>query len=235
MILQSYKQIAYCFFGSDGASDRATIAQSLQVHQAQKNLTANAVVLARQIHSAQGYVVSQNSGITMLDEGDFLVTNVASVALGVYTADCLPVIMYDPINQAIGIIHAGWPGTLQNIVLQCIQAMTKAYGSEPKEIEIFYGPSCRSCCYKVGPEFQEKLCRAGYQDYLDQVLIMHENNLFFDLPGLNTLQLICAGVQEKSIHTEYNKCTICTSTYSSYRRDKNDKRQLTAVSLTSKA
>lgn len=160
--------------------------------------------------------------------GDFMITNLSAIGLGILTADCLPIIMVDTKNHAIGIAHAGWRGSVQKIGPLMLQALQNNFNSKPSDITVYFGPSALPCCYEVDVKFKENL-----ENNLAQKTIINRNGaLFFDLPLYNKLLLIDAGIPQENFISTYNKCTLCTSDYCSYRREKDDDlRQITLVSL----
>src|SRR5438477_544569 len=82
-----------------------------------------------------------------------IIINVKNLGIGILTADCLPIIFYDPYNNIISIAHAGWRGTMQNIAIKVIETMRNSFKSKPENIEVFFGPSAKDCCYEVGENF----------------------------------------------------------------------------------
>lgn len=232
MILHMHAQFSICFFDRYGAGVRDDISNNVQIRSAQDVLKTSTSIIPNQVHGVQGIAVTQNTMPEQLQDADYLISNVPGIALIIYTADCLPIIVYDTKKHAIGLVHAGWPGSLQNIVIHCIQDMQKKFHSNVLDIEVYFGPSCKPCCYEVSSEFFDKLRVAGYDaKSIAKVLYRYKEKLIFDLPALNCLQLERAGIPLKSIHLQYNICTICSINYCSYRRDKNMKRQITAVAL----
>lgn len=230
MIHYTQNRLAICFFDKEAASARDILHNSPQIALA-KQILASKIFIPNQVHGTKGIIVTNDLSFQPMD-ADYLITNTPEISLAIYTADCLPIVFYDTKKQAIGLAHAGWPGTVQNIAIHCINDMQKTFHSDPNDIEIFFGPSCKPCCYEVGPEFIDKLALLGYQDAdISKILYNYDNKLLLDLPGLNCLQLERAGIALKSIHTQYNICTICSTNYCSYRRDKDVKRQITAIAL----
>lgn len=197
-----------------------------------KILHLDSLVLLKQIHSTRGISVSGEKVHELLvhkEEGDFLVTQLEHTGLGVYTADCLPIIFYDTYNRAVGICHAGWPGSVNKIALKTIENMQKEFGTELDHLRIFFGPSAKVCCYAVTAEFKKHLEPFAYRD---AVLVPYGDQLFFDLPLFNKLQLEAYGIKKDAFHCRYNLCTICNASFCSNRRDKESmKRQLTVVAL----
>ena len=95
-----------------------------------------------------------------IPETDALITNAPCVSIGVFTADCVPIFLFDPIRVAVGIVHAGWRGAVQGIAAKTVQRMQEAFGSDPKGMRAAIGPSIGRCCYDVHQdvynEFHEK-------------------------------------------------------------------------------
>jgi len=84
---------------------------------------------------------------------DALLTHVAGVALGVRTADCLPLFFADPGRGAVGIAHVGWRGLVGHLPARVVAAFRHVYQTWPRELAVAIGPAIRACCYEVGPEF----------------------------------------------------------------------------------
>ncbi len=174
------------------------------------------LLFLRQVHGIEGCTVSAQNLFTtppFSQEGDFLITHEQHVGLGILAADCLPVIAYDRKYNAIGIAHAGWRGAVAGVVPAMLNAMKTAYKSDPHDITLFFGPSAKCCCYEVQPEFITQLETYPSRD---RVIRSNGSKFFFDLPLFVELQAVHQGV--KSVHKEYNSCTICDMRFHSYRR-----------------
>lgn len=203
-----------------------------QLADVKKLMHLDSLVLLRQIHSTLGVSVSETELNHLLQskvEGDYLTTQGEHIGLGVYTADCLPIIFYDTCNRAVGICHAGWVGSVKQIALETLESMQKTYGTELHHLRIFFGPSARVCCYEVTPEFAKHLDAFPFKD---QLIIEVGEKLHFDLPLFNKLLLESYGVRKEAFHMNYNLCTICNPSFCSSRRNKESMdRQLTIVAL----
>ncbi len=195
-------------------------------------LHLESLVLLRQMHSTEGVLVSDERFDELLmhkSEGDFLITQRELTGLGVYTADCLPIVFYDTCNRAVGICHAGWKGSVNKVALKTLEYMQKNFGTELDHLRIFFGPSAKVCCYEVTADFAKHLEPFPFKE---QVLSSYDEQTFFDLPLFNKLQLESFGVKKGAFHCRYNLCTICNVSFCSNRRDKESmKRQLTVVAL----
>lgn len=115
------------------------------------------VAYLRQIHSDLVYAEDYKGC-----EGDAIMTDRPKVAVGVFTADCVPVILYDPARKAAAAVHSGWKGTYSLIVSKTIEKMKLSYGSNPSDILAFIGPNMRECCYEVSEELIEKFRESDY-------------------------------------------------------------------------
>lgn len=171
------------------------------------------VFTARQVHGSKILLVS-NTGFPQhsIPEADAMVTNVPGVILSVRTADCLPIFLFDPKKKAIGLVHTGWRGSSQRIVIMAIETMKKNYGSDPADILVELGPAIRQCCYEVGEEFRDIFSQAGE-------VLRHKQNLYLDLSLVNEHQMQEAGLKAAHI-VDSQQCTMCNPQFFSYRRDK---------------
>jgi YfiH family protein len=186
-----------------------------------------------QVHGIQGAMIDTTSIAqkTLKEDGDFLLTNVPKIGIGVKTADCLPIVFHDKVNGAIAIAHAGWKGTVAGIAVKTVEQMQEAYSTKAENLAIFFGPSAKPCCYQVDKNFKQNL-----EDFADPDKVLFERgdgHFYFDLPLLNRIQLEAIGVKKEAFHLEYNMCTICTLSFCSFRRDaERSCRQMTVVNLT---
>lgn len=193
-----------------------------------KQMPLEDLMFLRQVHGIAGMRAVEPLPRPFAVEGDYLITN-NKIAVGVMTADCLPIVFYDPKNHAAAIAHAGWRGSVADIGRVTLQVMNKEFGTHPESVEIFFGPSIKQCCYQVSPEFASNLQGSGLEH---QVMRMQNADLFFDLPQFNELQLIKAGVQPAAINRDYNLCTACDHRFFSYRRQVQAAgRQMTVIGL----
>jgi len=191
------------------------------------------LLFLRQIHSTDGIVVSSKKRTkktkSFTIEGDYLITNVRFVGLGVMTADCLPIVLYDKVNQAIAVVHAGWRGSVKNVVLKALDRMTQEFGTKPEMLRVFFGPSAKVCCYTVKEDMLEYLEDI---EFIDRVVQRRSDEIFFDLPGFNKLLLESVGVKPEAFQLQYNLCTMCEkSLYSHRRQGKAAGRQMTVACL----
>lgn len=228
---QTYLNLPASSF-AEGYGGQAKLLEHPYFESLQKIMHLDDLVFLKQIHSASGLVCTQNniSRIrSFADEGDFLMTDLHDVGLGVMTADCLPIVMYDTRNHAAAIVHAGWRGSVQGIALRALETMQNEYNTQRDHLQIFFGPSAKVCCYEFGEDMIDNF---DAYPYAVRAFQRYGEQLFFDLPGFNKLQLESVGVKKKAFHLEYSICTMCDDKFYSHRRQKEQAgRQMTVVSL----
>ena len=131
-----------------------------------------------------------------LEGVDAVMTNVGRVCIGVSTADCIPVLLYDPAHQAVCAVHAGWRGTVQRIVTVAVGKMAQAYGSCPQQLMAQIGPGISLDSFEVGDEVYEAFVKAGFEM---PPISRHDAKWHIDLPLCNRLQLEASGVPSHHI------------------------------------
>ena len=144
-----------------------------------------------------------------LEGVDAVMTNLKGVCIGVSTADCIPVLLYDSKHHAVCAIHAGWRGTVKRIVVKAVEAMAEAYGTQPGELVALIGPGIHLDSFEVGDEVYNAFMQAGF----DMALISRKypaadggSKWHIDLPECNRRQLVGSGVPEDHIKVS----TVCT-------------------------
>jgi YfiH family protein len=138
---------------------------------------------------------------------DGLITATPGVALMTLHADCLPIILADPALPAVGVVHAGWRGTVVNAVSATVDAMQSEFGADPARMVALLGPAIRSCCYEVGDEVVEAW-RDIAGDEADIALAMGPRRSHFDLVKANVWLLQRSGIASDRIDDQA-WCTQC--------------------------
>ncbi|MDT8896847.1 peptidoglycan editing factor PgeF [Thermanaerothrix sp. 4228-RoL] len=136
---------------------------------------------------------------------DAILTQNPNVTLFMRFADCVPIFLYDPENNVVGLVHAGWKGTLAAVTYKAIEVMRTKYGSVPSNILAAIGPSIGPDHYVVGPEVIEGV-KQTFQEDSEALLIQRNGRTYFDLWQANTLWLSKAGVAQVEIA---GLCTAC--------------------------
>ena len=157
----------------------------------------------KQIHSNKVYTYRKGSNEFKDNEGDALITNEKKVIIGVFTADCVPVILVDKENEAIAAIHSGWKGTFSSIVTETILRMKEEYNSKAENIVAYIGPHIRQCCYEVSEDLKEQFLK---KFDIEKDKLFDGRNL--SLEECINNDLINSGVLEENIHS-LGLCTNC--------------------------
>jgi len=172
------------------------------------------LVVSRQTHGTQVAVVGsadRGRGLFPAFDGfpatDAMVTNEPTVALGTIVADCVPILLYDPVRHVVGLAHAGWRGTVGQIAAATVAAMNCEFGTEPGDVLAGIGPSIGPCCYEVGQEVIDAWNAADVVDGSSAV-VERGTGYHFDLWAANRLVLIQAGISDDRIETS-GVCVRC--------------------------
>jgi len=133
-----------------------------------------------------------------LEDADALLTNVPRVPILIQTADCLPILFYDPVKKVVGLAHAGWKGTVLGIGAKTLRAMEGDYGSNPGDVRAAFGPCIGACCFEVGEEARGPFVKAF--EWADEVFRRGFGERWhLDLEAANARQLLDAGIPEKNL------------------------------------
>lgn len=192
---------------------------------------ADHLFFLQQNHGTQGAVITDTDiGTQFLQQsGDFIITNKKKYGIGVLTADCLPIVIYDPVTHSAGIVHAGWKGSAANVFAITIQCMVQEFTTPVHDLQIYFGPAAGGCCYEVSSDFIDNF---GQQADIQAAFIKKNSKIFFNSTIFTSIIARNLGIKAKNIYTTYNVCTICTTSLCSYRREKEKaRRQITLISL----
>ncbi len=138
-------------------------------------------------------------------KADILLTDKPEVTLFMRYADCVPILLYDPIKRAVGLAHAGWQGTVKRTAAAAVEAMQSAYGSRPADLLAAIGPAIGPDHYEIGPEVAEQM-RGTFGADAEALLPKHNGSVHFDLWTANRLTLEQAGVRQIEVA---GLCTAC--------------------------
>jgi YfiH family protein len=190
------------------------------------------LVCAEQVHGIQVAVVGEEDagkGSKSLDSSirgvDALITARESLPLALFFADCVPIVLVDPIKRAIGVVHAGWRGIYRNIIRNAINKMAARWLIDVGDLIAFIGPSIGGCCYEVGYDLVHKFAGqfANNMEWLN-------GERRIDLRKLAVTQLLQSGIMAKSIYVCEECCTACQNKrFFSYRADGNVTGRQTAL------
>lgn len=152
------------------------------------------------------------------EKADGYIVSEKNIATLITTADCNPIIIYDPVKNVIANVHAGWKGVINRVYINAISKMEKEFGSKVEDLLVCIGPSIRKCCFSSEEEsFKEKFTSVfnyeeKYLEYEDK-----SNRFHIDLIEILKTEFRKIGVEDKQIHVA-NICTRCnTKDFFSYR------------------
>jgi YfiH family protein len=168
------------------------------------------IVMLEQVHGDNiihvvGYPTSDPPSVA---EADGLITALKGVMLVIRTADCVPVILYDPEREVLGIVHSGWKGTMLNIAGKCIKEMKSIYSSDPENISAFILPSIGAESYEVNKDVA---------DFFPEDTIIRDGRLYVDLWKSITDSLMKEGIKPAAIFNPYICNRINHREFFSYR------------------
>jgi len=146
---------------------------------------------------------------------DGFTTNQSAISLMVRVADCAVVVLYDPENNAIGIFHAGWRGTVKNIHIKGLKMMARKYGTDPGQVLGWIGPSIKSCCYK-SKEKPEQSDDPIWKPFITK----KGGEWMIDLPGFIVESLRGEGVYKKNLKVAA-QCTYHDESFFSFQQSKD--------------
>ena len=151
-------------------------------------------------------------------DADGLVTDVEGLTLTVFSADCLPILFYDPVRRCIAAVHAGWRGTAAGIAAEAVHAMIERYGCRKEHIHAAVGPGISNCCFETTADVPTAL-REHLGSAAEACITDHQNGKFHvDLKKANTIWLEQAGLARENIAVS-DACTACDlETFWSHRR-----------------
>ena len=208
--------------------NRSLLARAFGAHSEQL-LTVN------QVHGTDLLVVdAPNQDFThfLKVECDGIVTNQTGIMIGIGVADCVPILLLDPVQHAAAALHAGWKGTAGQIVHKGVEALQSLFGTKPGDLIAAVGPGIGPCCYQVDEPVRKAF--ANDADIWNQVAREIDKGKWqLDLAAANRLQLLGCGVKPERIETA-SHCVCCTpELFFSYRRDDGDTgRQMGFIMLT---
>ena len=214
--------------------DRNNVLENYRIFCEALTININDLVASDQIHGSDIYIATvKDRGKGILNKSDIegkdaIITRERNVALVTYYADCVPVLILDTKTPAVGLVHAGWRGTVQKIGQKTLYKMMEEFGSSPKDILIGIGPCIKNCCYEVDTPVVNAL-KEKYDYWEDLVTSKGNGKWMLDLVMANKRQLEDIGVKTSQISVS-DFCTSCNNDlFFSFRADKGKTGSLAAV------
>lgn len=183
----------------------------------------HSLIHMRQIHSDRIVLVDETLNFDTPPECDALITNCTDTPLMVMSADCTGILIYDPIQKAIGAVHAGRSGALNAILPKTVEAMHQTFGSHKEDLHIVLGPSIGGCCYEINETIASECEEKGYSCALRR----EDKKLFLDVNTILLMQLKRLEIEKVEVIQE---CTSCHhDRYFSYRADQQHTGRIAGV------
>jgi len=181
------------------------------------DIKEKSVIRAGLIHGNRVEIVSKDLAGKIIEKTDGLLTKDKNLFLTLTVADCLPIFIYDPEKEIVGLVHAGWRSLAQNILKKALKNLSK-------NTKVFIGPGIGVCHFEVKKDLLEK-----FKPYLKQALLKRNGKHFLDLKKISKLQLIDLGLKRRNIGVS-PECTFCLKDkYFSFRCSKPKKIQTMLV------
>lgn len=218
----SYKKLTNKFYLFEDLEETLAAIQNIK-----DELNAEKVVFLNQKHTDKFVIIDENF-VEAVDKEDLkiadaLITNQTKIALAIYTADCVPILLVDTKNKIIAAIHAGYPGAKSELIDKTIKAMISK-GSEHHNMQAFIGPCIRQKSYQVSKEFYNEFIAIdkGYAEFFIADNI--QDKFLFDLPGFIKAKLKANNINKI---IDKNEDSYSLSNYASYRKATHEKQKLT--------
>ncbi len=193
------------------------------------------VITVNQVHGenivridAQGLIGGEIDPRTI--EADAMITNAPEIAIGVETADCVPVLLFDPATPAVAAVHAGWRSTVKKIVQKAVNRMQDEFGSNPSTMVAAIGPAIGPECYEVDEPVMASV-RNTFPFWKDIAASRGNGRWNLDLVKANRLELMQIGLSDKNIHS-LGLCTSCRrDLFYSFRVEGRTGRMLSVIMI----
>lgn len=198
--------------GTNRGDDPSHVKENYRIICSHSGTSTEKLVFSRQVHGDTVRVVTGKDSLGDIFmpvpyEADALVTTEKNLPLIIFTADCVPILLYDPVNRCVGACHAGWRGTVMNIAGKTIGAMVSASGGRPSNIKAAIGPSIGPCCFETGQEVADAVVKVLGSDADRYIKPKKGDKYMIDLKSVNRELLLRAGVEAITVSDE---CTLCS-------------------------
>ena len=184
------------------------------------------IILLQQKHT-NNVVKIDDFPISYLPVADAMLTNVPGIALGIKTADCLPILLYDPAVQAVGAIHAGWRGLANGVILNAIDRLCTSYQTAPGHLYAAIGPAICRDCYEVGTEVVDSI--GTVTEIKDAFRPTSPGKGFLGTAAIAVKQIQAVGVPPSHL-SHIDLCTRCSPGFHSYRAGSRE-RQISYIRI----
>lgn len=181
-----------------------------------EKINYSSIVLAQLIHESKVVEVKTKDKGKIIRGADALISQAKDVTLALTAADCLIIYFYDPLNQVIALVHAGWRGLVKNIIIKTVDKLKEKYKSQGNKLKVYISPHIQSCHFEV----KEDVLNRFKKQYLKHIN-KKDKVITVNLAEVAKEQLIQSGLLIKNIQISHD-CTYCLKNkYFSYRRNNN--------------
>ncbi|PCI73755.1 hypothetical protein COB28_03875 [Candidatus Dependentiae bacterium] len=206
--------------------------QSMDTLLYQKNIKS--LYAVQQIHGISHVVLDEvaDGSHVLAEEADILITNKKNIGIAVFTADCVPLLLYAPDKEVITAVHAGWKGSVKGVAARAVDLLIENFEIDSNKLQIFIGPSIHLPCFEVGKEVIEKVQETSYER-MTLYVGKEDGKTYCDLVELNIQFLLSRGCLFRNINRRESFCTLCIPTYHSSRRNGKQSmgRQISFIAL----
>ena len=175
-----------------------------KVHKAMQAHTDNILILDN--NNKANYEIEKLND----EEYDSYVTNEKNISTVITTADCNPIIIYDPVKNIVANVHSGWSGTIKQVSLKTVQLMNKKFDCNYNDIIVCIGPSINKCCFCSSSLTFKKRFTDIWPDENEYIINKENGEFYIDLPYVIKKDLIQLGLKSENIVLS-NICTVCNS------------------------
>lgn len=183
--------------------DPLSVAVNRRLLAKELDVDADHIVMPHQVHLTRCRVITpdflnfnEEQRRQYLEGFDAVLTQVKGLCIGVSTADCIPLLLYDPVHEASAAVHAGWRGTVARIAEKALATMSHSFGTEPKDVKVVIGPGISLQNFEVGDEVYAQFAKAGFN--MERIARRYDK-WHIDLPMANKITLQDCGVKEGNI------------------------------------
>lgn len=208
-------------FSVSQGDSRENVGKNLAILGHRIGIDPDRIVTCGQVHGDQIQVVEAVPESPL--RADAIVTATPNIFPAIKTADCIPVLMLDPIRKIAAAVHAGWRGTVLRITRKTLEFMRTSFGADPSQVVVGMGPGIGPCCYEVDDVVLTPFRKCF--PHAERFISVHDTSrgsqkcFHLDLAAANRFDLTDMGVPERNIYTT-DLCTAChKDLFFSHRRD----------------
>ena len=199
--------------GENRGDDPEKVAENYRRLGEATGIPTHHMAFTRQVHGNDVRIVTEADVHTLMTtvpyDADGIVTNIPGLAIIAFVADCVPLLLCDPVNKVVGAIHCGWRSTVADIMAVAVEKMV-SLGADPAEMQAAIGASIGACCFEVGAEVPEAVFALLPEDHDGLVRAGEKDGKFYvDLREAIARRLVQLGLQREHILVS-EECTVCS-------------------------